>query len=337
MLTKNISMAAMNQGKRVVIIGGVAAGASCAARLRRLDETADITILEAGPDVSFANCGLPYYLGHTIQRFESLKLLSPQALQTRFNLKVLVRHEVNRIDREDRLVYATNVDGQELAYPYDNLVLAMGCRAASPPIPGIERAGHFVLRNLQDTAAIDVWIQCQSAQRAVICGGGFIGMEMAEQLRERGLQVSLTEATNQVMASFDPEMAHYIHQTLAQHQVTVSLADPIASFEESQCGGRASDVVLGSGKRLPADIVILAIGIRPNSEIAVAAGLETNARGYVCVNAHMQTNDPRIYAVGDLIEVDNPITGGKWQVAMAGPANRQGRLAADNICGRLAR
>jgi NADPH-dependent 2,4-dienoyl-CoA reductase/sulfur reductase-like enzyme/rhodanese-related sulfurtransferase len=326
--------------RRIVIIGGVAGGASAAARARRLSEEAEIIVVERGPHVSFANCGLPYFVGGEIAGRDDLLVHTPETLRRRFNLDVRVWTEAARIDRGRREVELHDLTSNTYSRePYDALLLSTGAAPLKPPIPGIARPGHFTVRNVPDVEAIVAWISAQQARRAVVVGGGYIGLEMTEQLRRRGLSVALAEALPQVMAPLDPEMAAWLHQELHSHQVALHLNDGVAAFEPPTTGERAaaSVVVLRSGTRLPADLVILGLGVRPEIDLARDAGLEIGERGGIRVDEHLQTSDPHIWAVGDAIEVRDAVTGAWSLIPLAGPANRQGRLAADNICGRDSR
>ena len=326
--------------KRIVIVGGVAGGASAAARARRLCEKCEIIIFERGPHVSFANCGLPYFVGGEIVEQDSLLLQTPETLRARFNLDVRVRTEVLAIDRAAQTVKVRELDtGREYEQPYDTLVLSTGASPLRPPIPGIEQPGHFVVRNIPDVEQIMAWIKDCKACRAVVVGGGYIGLEMAEQLKHRGLGVTLVEALPQVMAPLDPEMAAWLHAELKSNGVELHLGDSVAAFEAPKAGenARASVVVLKSGKRIEADTVVLGLGVRPETALARNAGLELGALGGVRVNEHMQTRDPRIYAVGDAVEVRDHVTGAWSIIPLAGPANRQGRIVADNIFGAPSR
>ncbi|MBN8246860.1 MAG: FAD-dependent oxidoreductase [Verrucomicrobia bacterium] len=326
------------QPKRVVIVGGVAGGASAAARARRLCEACEITILERGPHVSFANCGLPYFVGGEIVRQDDLLLQTPASLRARFNLDVRVRSEVMAIDRAARQVRVRDLPtGREYDLPYDALVLSTGARPLLPPIPGIGREGHFTVHTVPDVERIRAWTRDCRACRAVIVGGGFIGLEMAEQLvRHGGLTVQVVQSQPQVMAPLDPEMAAWLHRELRAHGVELFLGSPVTAFEAP--GGsetaRASVVVLGNGQRLPADTVVLSLGVRPRVELARDAGLEIGERGGIRVSERLQTSDPDIWAVGDVIEVRDGVTGAWSLVPLAGPANRQGRIVADNLFGR---
>ena len=323
--------------KRIVIVGGVAGGASAAARARRLCEDCEIIVFERGPHVSFANCGLPYFVGGEIVEQDTLLLQTPATLRARFNLDVRVSTEVLSIDRKAQVINVRELaTGRECSQPYDSLILSTGASPLRPPIPGIDRAGHFTVRNIPDVENITAWIKDCEACRAVVVGGGYIGLEMAEQLKHRGLGVTLVEAMPQVMTPLDPEMAAWLHAELKTEGVELHLGDSVAAFEAPRPGetARASVVVLKSGKRVEADIVVLGLGVRPETSLAKAAGLEMGALGGIRVNEHLQTSDPNIYAVGDAIEVRDAVTGAWSIIPLAGPANRQGRIAADNICGR---
>jgi NADPH-dependent 2,4-dienoyl-CoA reductase/sulfur reductase-like enzyme/rhodanese-related sulfurtransferase len=326
----------MNQ-KRIVIVGGVAGGASAAARARRLSEEAEIIIFERGPHVSFANCGLPYFVGGEIADRDELLLQTPQSLRARFNLDVRVLTEVVAIDRAAQQVRVREVQsGREYTQPYDALVLATGAVPVHPDVPGFDRPGHFLVRNVPDVEKLTDWIRETQARRAVVVGGGYIGLEMAEQLQRRGLSVALAQRPAQVMTPLDPEMAAWLHQELNANGVDLHLNDAVAAFEPPQAGeeARASVVVLQSGRRLPADLVVLGMGVRPETSLARQAGLEIGTLGGIRVNEHLQTSDQHIWAVGDAIEVRDGVTGAWSLVPLAGPANRQGRIAADNILGQ---
>lgn len=327
-------------GLRLLIVGGVAGGASAAARARRLSEDAEIIVFERGPHVSFANCGLPYYVGGEIAAEDDLLLQTPAALRARFELDVRVHTEVLSLDRARHTLRARDLTtGREYEEPYDALVLAPGAAPLRPPIPGIDRPGHFTVRNVPDAVAIKTWIREQAARRAVVVGGGYVGLEMAEQLVHAGLEVTVVEALPQVMAPLDPEMAAWLHTELREHHVALHLADPVAGFEAPAAGesAAASVVRLRSGTRLPADLVVLGMGVRPEVKLAREAGLELGACGGIRVDPQMRTSDPRIWAVGDAVEVRHAVLG-DWQLLpLAGPANRQGRTAADNVFGRASR
>lgn len=327
--------------KRLVIVGGVAGGASAAARARRLCEDCEITVFERGPHASFANCGLPYFVGGEIVTSDDLLVQTPESLRARFNLDVRVNSEVTSIDRTRQTVAVRDlVSGREYEQPYDSLILSTGARPLVPPIPGIDREGHFTVRSIPDVMRIKDWTKNCQACRAVVVGGGYIGLEMAEQLvRHGGLSVTVVEGLPQVMAPLDPEMASWLHRELRAHGVQLLLGNPVAAFEAPSAGeaARASVVVMKDGQRLPADTVVLGLGVRPEVSLAKNADLEIGMRGGIRVNEQLQTTDPRIWAVGDAIEVRDAITGAWNLIPLAGPANRQGRIAADNIFGRSAR
>jgi NADPH-dependent 2,4-dienoyl-CoA reductase/sulfur reductase-like enzyme/rhodanese-related sulfurtransferase len=319
--------------KRVVIVGGVAGGATCAARLRRLDEDAEIVILERGPYVSFANCGLPYYVGNVIQEESKLLLAWPTLFRERFNIEVRTRNEVLAIDRTASTVSVRDLEtGREYSEPYDALVLSPGAAPIRPPWQGIDLPGIFTLRTVPDSREIRHWIDEKKPHNAVVVGGGFIGLEMAENLAHRGIAVTIVELSNQVMPPLDPEMAEYAKQRLESRGVSLALADAVAKFEQGSNG--CLSVHTQSGKAYGADLVVLAIGVRPETMLARDAGLELGKRGGIRIDSQMRTSDPRIWAVGDAVEVRNRVTG-QWElIPLAGPANRQGRVAADVICGR---
>jgi NADPH-dependent 2,4-dienoyl-CoA reductase/sulfur reductase-like enzyme/rhodanese-related sulfurtransferase len=321
--------------KRVVIVGGVAGGATCAARLRRQDEDAEIVVLERGPYVSFANCGLPYYVGNVIQEESKLLLASPTLFRERFNVEVRTRNEVLAIDRTASTVSVRDLEtGREYSEPYDALVLSPGAAPIRPPWPGIELPGIFTLRTIPDSREIRHWIDEKKPHKAVVVGGGFIGLEMAENLAHRGIAVTIVELANQVMPPLDLEMAEYAKQRLESRGVSLVLADAVEKFGQGSNGGLI--VHTRSGKAYEADLVVLAIGVRPETMLARDTGLELGERGGIRVDSQMRTSDPRIWAVGDAVEVRNCVTS-QWElIPLAGPANRQGRVAADAICGRTA-
>lgn len=319
--------------KKVVIIGGVAGGASTAARLRRLDEKASITMLEKGPYISFANCGLPYYIGDVIQEQEELELMTPDLFSRRFNVDVRTEHEALLIDREQKKVKVINHrDNEEYWQEYDFCVLSPGASPIKPSIPGIESVDSYTLRTIPDSVTIKSVLEDKNAKRAVVIGGGFIGIEMAENLRHQGLSVTLVEMAEQVMTSLDYEIAQFIHMELVASGVELVLGDGIASFARSESG---SVVTTKSGKKIETDIVIMAIGVKPDSALAQSCGLEIDSQsGHIVVDEYMHTSDPNIFAVGDAVKVKHYLTKMKVAVALAGPANKQGRIAAENIAGR---
>ena len=314
-----------------LIIGGVAGGASCAARLRRLDGERKIIILEKGDYISYANCGLPYHVGDVIRSRDALLLMTPERMKERFDIEVRVRNEALRIDREKKCVKVRDLDsGREYEEAYDDLVIATGSSPLRPPIPGIDSPRIRTLWTVPDTDAIRKMIREEGVRSAAVIGGGFIGLEMAENLRHAGLRVSLVEALDQVMAPLDPEMAELLHAAIRENGVDLHLSDGVASFADS---GNSVTITLNSGASLCADLVILSIGVRPNSALAKEAGLPVNERGGIVVNAQMRTEDPSIYAVGDAAEIEDFVFGDRTMIPLAGPANKQGRIAADNLAG----
>ena len=319
--------------KKIVIVGGVAGGASCAARCRRLDETAEILLLDRGPYVSFANCGLPYYVGDVIKEEGKLLLASEALFRNRFNIEVRTRHEAVGIDRDKRDIEVKELaTGRVYRESYDALVLSPGAMAVRPPLPGIDLAGIFVMRSIPDSRDVRAWIDVKQAKSAVVVGGGFIGLEMAENLAHRGLSVTVVEMLNQVMPPLDPEMAQPVQQHMEAHGIKMALGDGVAGFETNDAGQLV--VKTQSGAMHTGDIVILAIGVRPETALAKSAGLELGKRGGIQVDDQMRTSDPAIWAVGDAVETRDVITGQATLIPLAGPANRQGRIAADVICGR---
>jgi NADPH-dependent 2,4-dienoyl-CoA reductase/sulfur reductase-like enzyme/rhodanese-related sulfurtransferase len=318
----------------IVIVGGVAGGASAAARARRLSEEAHIVLFERGPDVSFANCGLPYYVGGEIADREKLLVTTPDRLRLRFGLDVRTRTAVEVIDRKAKTVRARDLaSGREYDEPYDKLILAPGAAPLRPPIPGIDLPGVFTLRNLQDVDRIKGRVD-QGVRNAVVVGAGFIGLELAENLVRRGVATTVVELQDQVLPPFDREMTTSLAGHLMSRGIKLLLGESAEAFEATPDG---LAVRLKSGEKLLTGLVVLGIGVRPENGLAAAAGLEVGSRGGIRVNEHLQTNDPDIYAVGDAIEVADFVLGGPTQVPLAGPANRQGRLAADHIFGRAAR
>lgn len=318
--------------QKVLIVGGVAGGASTAARLRRLDENLEIIIFEKGEYISFANCGLPYYIGETIKERDELLLQTPEAMKARFNIDVRVNNEVLKIDREKKEVQVKKLLTEEVYNEsYDYLVLSPGSTPLKPPIPGIDSPNIFSLWNIPDTDIIKGYVDNKKPKRAVVIGGGFIGIEMAENLYERGLEVSIVEMADQVMAPLDFEMAQIVHQHIKSKNVSLYLKDGVKEF---QYDNGVTTIVLQSGKKIEADMVILSIGIRPQSKLAIDAGLDVNQRGGIIVDKHLKTSDESIYALGDAIEVVDFMNGNKTMIPLAGPANKQGRIAANNIAGR---
>ena len=338
---------------KVIIVGGVAGGASCAARLRRLDERAEILMVERGPYVSYANCGLPYHVSGVIPEESSLLVATEQTFRGIFGIDVRTGCEAVAISPKKKTVDLRDVaTGQVTTEPYDKLVLSPGAAPIRPPLPGIDLPGIFSLRTVPDARTIRQWLQrgqesragmdsytghqvVTKPKRAVVVGGGFIGLEMVENLAHLGLEVTLVEKLDQVMPPLDREMARLVERCLVKHGVRLELNDGVAGFRQAADG--SLEVLTGSGKAHPADVVILAIGVRPETALAKAAGLEIGQRGGIRVDEHMTTSDPDILAVGDAVEVKDYVTGQWTLIPLAGPANRQGRIAADVIAGRKSR
>ena len=319
--------------RRVLIVGGVAGGASCAARLRRLDESVDIIMFDRGPYVSFANCGLPYYVGNVISDERKLLVASREMFRERFNIEVHTETEVTSIDRSARTITVRDVPtGNTRTESYDALVLSPGAAPIRPLLPGVDLPGVFAVRSIPDSRRIRSWISDRSAKTAVVVGGGFIGLEMVENLIHRELSVTVLEKLPQVMPPLDPEMAVPLMEHLAAKGVQLHLGDGLARIEQRGDGGLI--VVAESGARLPADLVILAIGVRPEIGVGKNSGLKIGPRGGIVVDAQMRTSDPNIWAVGDVIEVQDVLTGQETVLPLAGPANREGRVAAESIAGR---
>ena len=318
---------------KILIVGGVAGGASAAARLRRLSEKDEIIMFEKGEYISFANCGLPYYVGEVIQNRNKLLVQTVEGMGTRFNLDIRNWTEIVQINREAKTVTARKVaTGEEYTEPYDKLILSPGASPIKPRIEGIEEAGNvYTLRNIPDTDRMKEKVDLEKPEKAVVIGGGFIGLEIAENLRERGVDVTIVDKSNQVMAPVDFEMAQIVHAHLRQKGVHLLLEENVSAILDE-----GKKVRLDSGKELNADMILLAIGVKPESMIAKEAGLEVGINGAIKVNEHMQTSDPSIYAVGDVIEVKDYIHGTDTYIPLAWPANRQGRLVADHIHGKEA-
>ena len=316
---------------KTIIIGGVAAGASCAARLRRLDETAEIVLLERGPYISYANCGLPYHIGDVIKSRDALLVTKKEMMESRFNVDVRTECEAVSIDREGKNVLVRDHQtGGEYTESYDKLVIATGSSPLRPPIPGIDSERITTLWTVPDTDKIRGMIHQHNAASAVVVGGGFIGLETAENLKHAGLKVTLVEALDQVMAPLDKEMAELLHENIIESGVDLRLSDGVDAFEDT---GRQVTVRLKSGAEVAADMVILSIGVRPNSQLAKDAGLTINERGGIVTDEFLRTDDQDIFAAGDVIEVTDLISGDKTMIPLAGPANKMGRIAADNIAG----
>ncbi len=316
---------------KVVIVGGVAGGASAAARLRRLDEQAQITIYERSGYISYANCGLPYYIGGTIQKQAELTLQTPASFKKRFNIEVKVGHEVQAIDRAKKQVTVCDLaSGQLFQADYDKLILAPGAQPVRPPLPGVDSSRLYTLRTVEDTLRIREIAASGQVKSAVVIGGGFIGVEMAENLRELGLAVSLIQRENHLLAPLDQDLASFLHAHMREKGVKLLLEQSVTGFAETETG---LSVQLTGSEPVSADMAILAIGVQPESTLAKAAGLELGPKDSIAVNEQMQTSDPDIYAVGDAVAIRNTVTGQPALIALAGPANKQGRVAADNIAG----
>lgn len=316
---------------KVVIVGGVAGGATAAARLRRLDENAEIVVFERSGFVSYANCGLPYYIGGVIEDEAELTLQTPESFYERFRVVMKVRHEVLSIDRAAKTVTVRDLEtGREFAEAYDKLLLAPGAKPTQPKLPGAGLDRVFTLRTVEDTLRIRRFVEQQRPRSAVLAGGGFISLELAENLREQGLEVTIVQRPKQLMNPFDADMAALIHTELRTHGVRLALGHTVEGFAEAEGGVQ---VLLQGEAPLQADMVILAIGVTPDSHLAAEAGLDLGIKGTIAVNDHMQTSDPDIYAVGDAVQVQQFVTGQPAHIALAGPANKQGRIAADNIAG----
>lgn len=318
---------------KVIIVGGVAGGASCAARLRRLNEDAEIILVERGPYVSFANCGLPYHVGGIIEEESELIVTDKEMLHDRFAIDVRTHCEAISISPGRKTVeIRCQKTNKVITESYDKLVLSPGAAPIRPPLPGIGLDGIFTIRTVPDARRIRAWIQERNAGRAVVVGGGFIGLEMAENLVRSGLEVTVVEMIDQVLPPLDPEMARIVEKHLESNGVRLALSDGVAGFRQSDTG--SLEVLTGSGASYPADLVVLGIGVRPEVSLAKEAGLEIGERGGIRVDEHMRTSDPDIFAVGDSVEVKDFVTGQWSLMALAGPANRQGRIAADVITGR---
>jgi NADPH-dependent 2,4-dienoyl-CoA reductase/sulfur reductase-like enzyme/rhodanese-related sulfurtransferase len=318
---------------RIVVVGGVAGGMSAAARARRLDETAEIVVLERGEHVSFANCGLPYHVGDEITDRSKLLLHTPASLKASLDLDVRTRHEVVTVDRQARRVIVRDLDAAS-TYPltYDALVLATGAEPIVPPLPGLDRPQVRTLRTVPDADVLRGMLDA-GARKAVVIGAGFIGLETVEAFRHRGLEVTLVELAPQVLPAIDADMAQLVEQELRRHDVDVRVGIGFTAVEDGT-SGHPVDVVLADGSRVPADVVLLGVGVRPSTALAREAGLECAASGAVVVTPDQRTSDPHIWAVGDAIQVHDAVTGAPGVVPLAGPANRQGRTAADSIMGR---
>ena len=318
-------------GKKIVIVGGGAGGATAAARLRRLDESAEITVIERTGFVSYANCGLPYYVGGVIPEKKSLTLQTPQSFRSRFNIDVRVSSEVTAIDRGNKRVTVRNLaDGGEYSLDYDKLILSPGAKAMVPDTPGVHSERVLKLRTVEDALEMRRRVVEEKPERVVVVGGGFIGLEAAENLAEAGVGVTILQRSEQVMPPLDWDMACELHAELRKNGVDLRFKHAVESYEETENGIR---VHVKGRESIDCAFVVLAVGVVPESELAKAAGLELGPKGSIMVDSHMRTSDPDIYAVGDAVPVVDPVTGALKLTPLAGPANKQGRIAADNICG----
>lgn len=320
-----------NDKMKVVIIGGVAGGATAAARIRRLDETAEVVVFERTGYISYANCGLPYYIGGVIEEQEALTLQTPESFWRRFRIDMRVRHEVQAIHPERKTVTVRNLNtGEVFEENYDKLLLSPGAKASTPGLPegGMERV--FTLRTVEDTLKIRSFVDQERPKTCVLAGGGYIGLELAENLRELGVHVTIVQRPNQLLKQLDYEMAAFVHAKVRRNGIDLRLNTAVDRFEAA---GNQIKVSLKGAEPLWADMVVMAIGVTPDTELAKAAGLELGIKGSIVVNDRMETNLPDVYAVGDAVEVRHYITGEKALISLAGPANKQGRIAADNICG----
>lgn len=316
---------------KVVIIGGVAGGATAAARIRRLDEQAEILVFERSGFVSYANCGLPYYIGGRIGDKQDLTLQTPESFRQRFNVRIHVRHEVTAIHPDKKTVTVKDLtSGTVFTETYDKLLLSPGARPIKPDFAGVESDKIFTLRTVEDTLKIKAYLTTRRPQSAVVVGGGFIGIEVAENLRACGVNVTLVEAAGQLMAPFDRDMAAFLHAGLRKNGIGLLLGRMVEGFADTDGG---VDVRLKDSGTLHADMAVLAIGVVPETGLAKAAGLELGIKGSIAVNDRMETSVPDIYAVGDAVQIRNFVTGADTLISLAGPANKQGRIAADNICG----
>ncbi|WP_034630753.1 FAD-dependent oxidoreductase [Desulfotruncus alcoholivorax] len=318
--------------KKVIIVGGVAGGAGTAARLRRMDEEAKIILFERGEYISFANCGLPYYIGGVISEREKLLVQTVEAMHERFNIDIRVKSEVTRIFRDTKEVEVA-YHGGTYRESYDYLVLSPGAEPLVPPIPGVDKEGIFTLRNMADVDKIKNMVTGKKPERVAVIGGGYVGVEVAENMRRLGAKVNVIEAAEQILGPLDIEMARVIEKTLMDKGVDIILKDAVERFE----GEKTIEVVLKSGQKVEAEMVLLAVGVRPETKLAREAGLEIGARGGIKVNEYLQTSDQFIFALGDAVEVKDIVNGKMALIPLAGPANKQARIVADNIAGKKAR
>ncbi|MGB5912683.1 MAG: FAD-dependent oxidoreductase [Promethearchaeia archaeon] len=322
--------------QRVVIVGGVAGGASAAARLRRLREDFEIIILEKGLYVSFANCGLPYYVGNVIKERDQLELMTPVDFFDRFNIDVRINHEALTINREEKTVNIKNLEiDKKYSLEYDYLILSPGASPIVPPFKGLEKVPSFTLRTIPDAVKIREFVEKNKVKHATIIGGGYIGLEMVENLKERGIRVKIVEMLDQVLAPLDKEMAQFVHQELLLNGVCLQLGDPVDSFECDK--NKCNYVIPKSGKKVKTDMIILSIGVKPENKLAKDAGLKLGPKGHIVVDENMRASDPYIFAVGDAVQTKNFVTNEPTAIPLAGPANKQGRIAANNIAGKFSK
>ena len=320
-----------NADMKVVIVGGVAGGATAAARIRRLNEQAEIVVFERSGYISYANCGLPYYIGDVITDPEDLTLQTPESFFSRFRVNMKVRHEVTAIHPDKKTVSVKNLQtGEEFEESYDKLILSPGAKPTQPRLPGLGLDKLFTLRTVEDTFRIKDYININHPKSAVLAGGGFIGLELAENLRELGMEITIVQRPKQLMNPFDSDIAAFIHNEMRKHGVKLALGHTVEGVAEVSGG---VDVLLKDEQPLHADMVILAIGVSPETTLAKDAGLELGIKGSIVVNDRMETSISDIYAVGDAVQVKHFVTGQDALISLAGPANKQGRIAADNICG----
>lgn len=316
---------------KVVIVGGVAGGATAAARLRRLDEHAQIIVFERSGYVSYANCGLPYFIGGTIAEPSALTLQTPESFRARFDVDMRVNHEVTALDVQAKMLTVKNLlTGEVFEEFYDKLILSPGAKPTQPRLPGVGLEHVFTLRTVEDTFRMKDFIDAHHPRTAVIAGGGFIGLELAENMREIGMEVTIVQRPQQLMKPFDPDMAAFIHAEARKHGIKLALGHAVEGFRET---GDGVEMLLADTDPIPADMVVLAIGVTPDTHLAQEAGLAMGVRGSILVNDHMETSAPDVYAVGDAVQVKHLVTGEETLISLAGPANKQGRIAADNICG----
>ena len=316
---------------KVVIVGGVAGGATAAARLRRLDEHAQIIVFERSGYVSYANCGLPYFIGGTIAEPSALTLQTPESFRARFDVDMRVNHEVTALDVQAKMLTVKNLlTGEVFEEFYDKLILSPGAKPTQPRLPGVGLEHVFTLRTVEDTFRMKDFIDAHHPRTAVIAGGGFIGLELAENMREIGMEVTIVQRPQQLMKPFDPDMAAFIHAEARKHGIKLALGHTVEGFRETSDG---VERLLADTDPILADMVVLAIGVTPDTHLASEAGLAMGVRGSILVNDHMETSAPDVYAVGDAVQVKHLVTGEETLISLAGPANKQGRIAADNICG----